>query len=70
MKCHGTPSIHLALSTAALPGGFEFGMECFSYLLSLPSSEEREDLELMSKDDQGYTALHVACEYDFAKAPE
>ena len=70
MKCHGTPPINLALSTAALPGGYDFGLECFLYLLSVPKSEDREDLDLCAKDDQGYTALHTACEYDIIKAAE
>jgi hypothetical protein len=33
LKCFGTPSLHLALTTAALPGGSEFGMKSFSLLL-------------------------------------
>ena len=68
MKCHGTPPMHLALSTAALPGGYDFGMKCFLYLLSIPKTEDRESLDLIAKDDQGYTALHTASEYDFVEA--
>jgi hypothetical protein len=28
MKCHGTPPLHLALTTTVLPGGYEFGITC------------------------------------------
>ena len=61
----------MALSTAALPLGLEFGLGCFFFLLNLdPKTEEQEFLDVTAKDDQGYTILHVACEYDLLKATE
>ena len=48
-----------------------FGLECFSFLLSAqPIDEADVPLDLLAKDDQGYTAMHVACEYDLSKAVE
>jgi ankyrin repeat protein len=32
-KCFGTPCIHLALTIAMLPDGYEFGLNCFNLFL-------------------------------------
>ena len=33
LKCHGTPSLHLAIMIAALPGGEDFGFSASSLIL-------------------------------------
>jgi len=63
-KCHGTPSTHLCISTAALPDGRDFGTSGLALLLG-PLQPDKEPLELSAKDDHGFTVLHLACEYDF-----
>jgi hypothetical protein len=35
LKCFGTPSIHLVLTSTALPGGSEFGNKALKALLDL-----------------------------------
>ena len=35
LKCFGTPSIHLVLTSTALPGGSEFGNNAMKALLDL-----------------------------------
>ncbi len=37
LKCHGTPPIHIALSIAALPDGYEFGLSALKLLLDHPN---------------------------------
>jgi hypothetical protein len=39
VKCQGTPVLHLALYTIALPGGNEFGRDCFSLILNAPNCD-------------------------------
>lgn len=34
LKCHGTPSIHLAIMIAALPGGLDFGSQAATLILT------------------------------------
>eukprot|EP00602_Paraphysomonas_sp_CaronLab_P002589 CAMPEP_0185019948 /NCGR_PEP_ID=MMETSP1103-20130426/2532_1 /TAXON_ID=36769 /ORGANISM="Paraphysomonas bandaiensis, Strain Caron Lab Isolate" /LENGTH=895 /DNA_ID=CAMNT_0027550535 /DNA_START=54 /DNA_END=2741 /DNA_ORIENTATION=- len=63
MKCHGTPPLHLAISTAILPGGFDFGISCALKLLTL-------GCDIDAKDDQGITALQLACEYNLGPIVE
>lgn len=63
-KCHGTPSTHLCVSTAALPEGYDFGAAALAHLLG-PLKPDSEPLDLTAKDDHGFTVLHLACEYDF-----
>jgi len=58
LKCHGTPNLHLALSSATLPGAKNFGLECFHLLV-------KHDADCSAKDDQLATVLHLAAEYDF-----
>jgi acetoin utilization deacetylase AcuC-like enzyme len=55
LKCHGTPSLHLAITLAALPGGGAFGAAAASLILT-------NSCDLTAKDDQGYTALHCAAQ--------
>lgn len=79
LKCHGTPSIHLAVMVAALPGGLEFGSAAASLILTnscdltakvfaciLTAAATRIILTVASiaQDDQGYTALHWAAQLD------
>lgn len=33
LKCHGTPSLHLAIMTTSLHGGFEFGCAATDLIL-------------------------------------
>eukprot|EP00605_Chrysophyceae_sp_TOSAG23-4_P001405 GSChrysophyteH1.ASY1.ANO1.1527.1 assembled CDS len=62
MKCHGTPCLHLALSTAVLPDAKEFGLELFELLIS------HEKLEVDGKDRGGLRPLHRAAQRDAAEA--
>ena len=57
-KCFGTPCIHIAVSVAALPDGYDFGMAALKLLLG------ESYANVLAKDDQGQSALHLACEYD------
>lgn len=61
-KCHGTPPLHLLLFVAALPNGLNFAHSSMKVLL------ENNRYDLSAKDDQGYRALHLACELDLAVA--
>lgn len=54
-KCHGTPSLHLALTSAVLPGNTEFGIKAVTLLLE-------NGADLTAKDDQLGNILHVASE--------
>ena len=58
LKCHGTPPLHLAISVAALPDGYEFGIACFELLLN------NINLNIVAKDDQLQTIMHLICDYD------
>jgi ankyrin repeat protein len=60
LKCFGTPCLHIALGVSALPGGLDFGLAAFAYLL--PHSD------ITSKDDQGATVLHIASELNLSTA--
>ncbi len=58
-KCHGTPLIHLIVTTAALPNGLVFADEAIKFLIEI------ESLLVTAKDDQGSNILHLCCDYNF-----
>lgn len=60
-KCHSIPALHLALTATLLPGGREFGLQCFTSLL-------QNGCNASAKDDRGYSILHVAAEHNIAEA--
>jgi hypothetical protein len=60
-KCHGTPVLQLAIRTAAQPEGYYFGMQCFQELMASPA------LTIVARDDNNWTALHVAAQHNFAE---
>ena len=62
LKCHGSPCMHLILATAILPDSHEKMMKCFEYILS------NEQLDILAKDDQNATILHLAAEYNLTQA--
>ena len=62
IKCHGTPCIHLILASAILPDSHDKMMQCFEYLLS------NDTLDILARDDQNATILHLAAEYNLTKA--
>eukprot|EP01038_Epipyxis_sp_PR26KG_P006205 gene6205-8545_t len=62
IKCHGTPSLHLALTSSLLPDCELFGESCFSLLLNTGIAI------INQRDDQGYSALHVAVELNLVKS--
>jgi acetoin utilization deacetylase AcuC-like enzyme/ankyrin repeat protein len=60
LKCHGSPCLHLALSTAMLPnGGYNFGIDLFNLLLD-------NNVDCTAKDDQLAGILHLAAEYNLS----
>lgn len=61
IKCHGTPVLHLALSTAVLPGSREFGLELFRFLLE-------KEADITAKDDQLGNITHVIAELGLMEA--
>ena len=56
LKCHGTPSLHLALASAILPENKEMGLAFFKLFLD-------NDADTLAKDDQLAGILHLAAEY-------
>lgn len=60
-KCFITPPLHLALTTALLPEGRDFGLECFELLINSGAN-------VLAKDDQGFTVMHIAAESNMVEA--
>jgi len=62
IKCHGNPCMHLVLASAVLPGCHDKMMQCFEYLIN------NAQIDLLARDDQNATILHLAAEYNLSKA--
>lgn len=63
LRSHGSPCMHLTLFSMALPGGEAFGAACAKLLIDYGT-------DLTMKDDQGCTALHIACDFNLAPIVE
>eukprot|EP01035_Chromulina_nebulosa_P018539 gene18539-24259_t len=59
VKCHGISPIHLLISLANLPDGYDFSYRCLQYIFD---NINKDFIDIDAKDDQGSTFFHLACE--------
>ena len=58
IKCHGTPPLHLTLTTTVLPGGYEFGLSAALKLLSMGCDVNAKVVNIMRLNTPSFIMGH------------